>query len=88
MNIYALKGHKVMCRYLSDKGYNHHQEIAKKHLELNKTYTVEKTVVYKYHTDVYLQEFPDIEFNSVFFEDVSLQTIEDDKKHLDYFRYH
>jgi hypothetical protein len=86
MNIYALKGHKVKCSTLS-AGYNYHQEIAQKYLEINKEYTVEKTMVDSWYTNVYLEEFPDIKFNSVFFEDVNEQDESMDEKHPDYFRY-
>lgn len=86
MNIYALKGHKVKCCTLS-AGYNYHQEIAEKYLEIDKEYTVEKTIVDSWYTDVYLKEFPDIKFNSVFFEDVNPQDESMDEKHPDYFRY-
>mgnify|MGYP003632937772 CR=1 FL=1 len=87
MEIYALKGHKVICDDL-DVGYNFHKEIAKKHLELDKTYTVEKTEVESSSTKVFLQEIPGIEFNSCCFEDVVEQSEEDSKKHLDYPKYH
>lgn len=69
MNIYAKHGDKVVCDTL-DAGYDHHKEVAAKYLEVGKEYTIEETVVGDWYTDVYLQEFPGIEFNSVFFEDV------------------
>lgn len=87
MNIYALKGHRVKCDTLS-AGYNYHQEVAKKHLEIGKEYIVEKTQVYSWYTDVCLQGFPGLKFNSVFFKDVIEQTEEFDKEHSDYHRFH
>ena len=87
MNIYALKGHKVKCETLS-AGYDYHKEVAQKHLEVGKEYTVEKTQVDSWHTDVWLQEFPNVNFNSVFFEDVVEQSEEMDKQHSDYRRFH
>lgn len=87
MNIYALKGHKVKCSTLSG-GYSHHEEVSGKYLEVGKEYTVEKTEVDSWHTDVWLQEFPDVEFNSVFFEDSIYQSKEIDKQHNDYKIFH
>jgi hypothetical protein len=66
MNIYAKKGEKVKCVTLSG-GYSYHEEIAIKHLEIEKEYTVQETHVYDWHTDVLLEEFPNVKFNSVFF---------------------
>jgi hypothetical protein len=82
MNIYALKGHKVKCVTLS-AGYDYHKEIAKKHLEVGKEYTVDN-----WHTDVWLLEFPNVKFNSVLFEDVVQQLREMDEQHPDYSRFH
>lgn len=86
MNIYALEGHKVRCSTLS-AGYTYDQEIAKKYLEVSKEYTIGATVVHSSSTDVWLQEFPDVNFNSVFFEDVVEQSEEDNKFHPDYWWY-
>jgi hypothetical protein len=83
MNIYALKGHKVTCETLF-AGYNYDQELARKYLEIGKEYTVEKTKVYSWHTHVWLQEFPNVIFNSVFFEDAVKQSEKKDKQHPDY----
>ena len=87
MNIYALKGHKVKVKTLS-AGYFCEQEDIKTYLELNKEYTIERTDINGWHTDVYLVEVPNIPFNSAFFEDVIKQSIKDDIKHKDYYRYH
>jgi hypothetical protein len=80
MNIYALEGHKVKCSTF-DAGYDYDKEVAKKHLELGKEYTIHYTIVDSWSTDVFLTEFPNIKFNSVFFEDVVEQSEEDDKNH-------
>jgi len=69
MNIYAENGDKVVCSTF-DAGYKHEQQIAAKYLVIGKEYTIDQTVVDNWHTDVYLQEFPGVKFNSVFFEDV------------------
>lgn len=80
MNIYAIEGHRVRCSTF-DAGYDYDKEKATKHLELGKEYTVEYTDVDGWSTDVVLSEFPNIKFNSVFFEDVVEQSSEDDKNH-------
>lgn len=86
MEIFAIKGHKVKCSTLS-AGYEFHQELAKKHLTIGDTYTVDYTNVDSWHTDVFLEEIPNVKFNSVFFEDVESQSDEDTKTHPDYRRY-
>jgi len=86
MNIYALKGYKLACSNLTN-GYKHHQDIARKHLTIGNIYTVEKTEVDSSHTTVYLKEIPNTAFNSVFFEDISEQSEDEDKKHPDYSKY-
>ena len=43
---------------------NHHL------LEVGRVYTLIKTIVYNWNTDVFLEEFPGIPFNSVIFEEV------------------
>lgn len=88
MNIYALKGHKVKCYTLS-AGYKFDQERAKKHLVVGSSYTVENTNMENWQTDVYLQEFPGISFNSAFFEDESYQELESEpEKHPNYRKFH
>lgn len=68
MNIHAKRGTKVVFAHPSS-GYRCHQKAAEKHLVEGVTYTVETTVVGGWHTDVYLQEVPDIGFNSVMFDE-------------------
>jgi len=87
MNIYAINGHKIKCTYL-DLGYNYQIERAHKHLKLGQVYTVDYTEVHNESTDVFLLEIPDIAFNSTCFEDVQAQSVENDRKHEDYDRYH
>jgi hypothetical protein len=67
MDIYSKKGTKVIFNH-PQAGYSHHIETAKKYLKIGEEYTVEKTAVGHFHTDVYLQEFPNIAFNSVMFD--------------------
>lgn len=46
-------------------GENHHL------LEVGKEYTLEDIIVHSWHTIVYIEEFPDMEFNSVAFEEIN-----------------
>lgn len=87
MEIYALKGHKVIC-IDTESGYHYLTERAEKYLTIGKTYTVERTEVHPSSTDVELQEFPGIEFSSAVFEDVEKQSEEDSQRHPDYWKYH
>ena len=68
MNIYADKGHKVVAKHFND-GYDSDIQKANDYLDFNRVYTVEYTDVGGWHTDVKLQEFDGITFNSVHFED-------------------
>ncbi len=69
MNIYAKEGDKVICSTLN-AGYDSDKRKAEAHLVLNQVYTIARTVVHDWSTDVYLKEIPDVRFNSVFFKDV------------------
>ena len=39
-------------------------------LTLGEVYTIKKIEQHSWHTKVFLKEFPDVEFNSVWFEEV------------------
>jgi len=82
MNIYANEGFKVRVATLKG-GYPIHQELAEEHLEVGKEYTIDSTSVSGFHTDVRLEEIPNVNFNSVFFEDVEGQS-NDDESHPDW----
>lgn len=69
MDIYTKPGALVRFAY-PDNGYKHDKETAAKHLVFDTNYTVHDTVVHGWNTDVYLEGFPNIRFNSVMFEDV------------------
>ena len=85
MHIFALKGFKVIVTETSAKnGLSYHREQVSRHLEIGKEYIVEKTEVHESNTDVWLQEFPDIIFNSSNFEDVSEQCENEDQRHPDW----
>ncbi len=60
-------GTRARAKWL-DSGYPHHAECARKHLKQNAIYTVDRTEIDDWHTDVYLKEIPGIAFNHVHFE--------------------
>jgi hypothetical protein len=87
MNIYALKGHKVIVTEKSIKtGLDKHKDRQAAFLTIGKIYTVERTEPLNSRTRVYLQEIPGHRFNSVAFEDVEPQSPEKDKLHPEYIR--
>ena len=65
MDIFSPKGTRV--RYTGKGGYETQRKKANEYLDVDAIYLVERTKVGGFHTDVYLQEFPDISFNSVMF---------------------
>ena len=67
MDIYSIKGTKIIFKHESN-GYKSHQETARKHLKLGAVYTVNRTDIGESHTDVYVEELPNVAFNSVMFE--------------------
>lgn len=96
MNIYALPGHRVkVTERTSQAGDSYDAKKVSEHLEIGKIYTVLRTEVHNWSTDVYLQEFEDfrypsgrpIHFNSVNFEDVDTQSPELNATHPDAIRY-
>ena len=66
MDIYAPEGTKVVFAD-PDAGCIHDRETAHENLVLGSEYTVRRTLVRNWHTDVYLIEVPDIAFNSAIF---------------------
>ena len=66
MNIYSAPGAKVVLSRPT-QGYNHDRERVRKHLVAGATYTVARCEVSPHSTWVYLQEQPNIGFNSVQF---------------------
>jgi len=87
MNIYAIKKHKVKCITV-DSAYVNERELNKQHLVPGQEYTVDKTVVGSWFTQVFLEEIPGVSFNSVIFEDVIPQSLENTESHSDYYKYH
>lgn len=86
MNIFALKGHKVICTTFN-AGYGSDTIVAKKYLTLNNVYTIDHTEVDNWSTTVFLQEFPNVKFNSLFFDDYQPQSTEDNQKHPDWIKF-
>ena len=68
MNIDTRPGALVTFAYPTH-GYKHDQELAAKQLVVGHNYTVARTEIHNWHTDVYLEGFGDIRFNSVVFMD-------------------
>ena len=68
MNIFAGKGDLIRYQY-EEFGYPHDRELCKQHLTLGEVYTVEKTSVRSDSSRVWLQEIPNIAFNTANFED-------------------
>lgn len=71
MDIYAEEGYKVTVTERSiNSGYDSDKERANKYLKPDEIYTVIKTEVGGWRTEVWLKEVPDISFNSVHFQPV------------------
>lgn len=70
MNIYSPKGTKVEGIFVNGElwnGYEIDKENASKYIKENIIYTVDHIDVDRSHSDVFLEEFPGIAFNSVHF---------------------
>lgn len=75
MKLYAEKGHKVCVTEHSIKnGHDFDKEQVKKYLKVGQFYTIEKMDVYDFNSNVVLEEFPELIFNSVNFIDINLKT--------------
>ena len=72
MNIYTKPGTKIKFNGdLSQEQINWGSyEDPRSLLEKGQIYTVEKTEVHSFHTKVFLTDFPDKSFNSVWFEEI------------------
>lgn len=69
MNIYAEENDKVIFSN-PFAGYTFQKEnMISLGFEIGKIYTIDWTEVGNWSTDIYLKEFPNKAFNSVFFED-------------------
>lgn len=68
MDINSPPGTKVTVSYLSLlNGSETYKKRAKEHLNLGRIYTVNRTEVHQWYTEVYLKEIPDVAFSSVQF---------------------
>lgn len=82
MNILALKGFRVkVTNRTRNSGWNSDKKKVAAYLDIDVEYTVERTEVDSSSSTVILQEFPNVRFNTVNFEDVTPQSEEDDAKH-------
>jgi hypothetical protein len=64
------KGTKIKFVAKNPISYGVNQDNAK-HLIIGNVYTVSKTEMHSYHTKVFLDEVPNIPFNSVWFDEVN-----------------
>jgi len=88
MNIFAVNGYRVMVtEETKNNGYNDDKENVKSYLKPYKIYTVKYTMVEGYDTTVFLNEIPNIGFNSVNFVEIEPQDIEVTKEHSDFKRF-
>jgi len=73
INIYAKKGTKVIPLFENGNitgGYDEDKKHAMKFLKEGVFYTVDYTEVSSFHTDVFLEDFPNEPFNSVHFAEI------------------
>jgi len=68
LNIYTPPGRKV--RFMNANGHDGEKEEACLYLQEGAVYTLLKADIYRYRTEIYLEEFPEIPFNSVMFANV------------------
>ena len=69
MDINTKIGSKVRFSF-PENGMTYDKETARKYLKINETYTVKEINIGRWRTDIILEEFPTIEFNSVQFENI------------------
>jgi hypothetical protein len=86
MNIYAGPGSKVIVteRTVKNGGPWEVENKVKPHLKVGEIYTVERTKVHNYTTNVWLQEIPGVIFNSVNFEDYSEEIEQETLREIKY----
>lgn len=58
----------IKVKFTNQGGTIHDQAYAAKHLALNEVYTISHLDVHGFYTDLYLQDRPDLRFNSCCFE--------------------
>jgi len=69
VNIWTAKGEKVI--FTGKNGHSWQQKKARIVLDVGKEYTIESLSVGGFSSEVYLQEFPGVGFNSVMFENIT-----------------
>jgi hypothetical protein len=70
LNIYADPGTKVKYDRPNAGLPGDHELAKERHLSRRKHYTVERTDVVRFHTDLYLKEVPGVAFNEAIFTEV------------------
>ena len=71
MDLYANEGYRVtVTEQTINWGWESDKEKANKYLKPGEVYTVLRTEVGGWHTDVWLKEIPNVYFNSVHFQPV------------------
>lgn len=70
MNIFDTTERSIICISNEDHGMCHVCKANADKLVVGEIYTLDDLVVYDWHTDVYLKEFPGLKFNSVLFEEI------------------
>jgi hypothetical protein len=70
MPIRVPRGTRVVFAF-PDNGYPYERKRAAYYLRVGQTYTVARTVVHDWRTDVHLVEVPDVAFNSVLFTEAN-----------------
>lgn len=68
MNLDCKQGTKI--RYTGTGGWDADKVHANQHLTIGEVYTVDIIDIGSWSSDVYLTEVPDIDFNTVMFEEV------------------
>lgn len=69
MDINTKIGSKVRFSF-PENGTTYDKETARKYLKINETYTIKNVYIGGWRTDIILEEFPTIEFNSAQFENI------------------
>lgn len=84
MELFTPSGKKVEVATFN-AGRLYEKEEVKRFLKKGVHYTVEKTIVHNFSSEVYLKEFPAISFNTVFFKNVDPVSKEEIKDHPEQF---
>ncbi len=67
IDIFSIKPGDRVAYSFPNNGYESHQLTASKYLNLNQVYIVSHVKIDNWHTDINLEDYPNIAFNSVMF---------------------